>query len=415
MARNAPTRVSVHFDPEPVRGWLGRDGYLIADDKTFLTEFALQICDAGLPLDRMSVGIPVIHPQIMGHSYVWLKDGEFIDRTFPATAESMRLRADSPIQAAYQDGKNTHYHIPPEPVEGEFGIYVDLRTEGFTSHATFAVKFSDSSFKTVTIATRRPGGFQDTEIDAFCTLIAPLAPLLEVRTLKMMSRTLLEIYIGPTAGNRVLNGEIHRGEGEVIQSVIWFSDLRNSTQLSTELDGQQMVGHLNEFFSIVTNAVDEQGGEVLKFIGDSVLAIFPCESIEEVGCEASHMAETAAQNAIERTAAYNAKAAKNGRLPIDFGIALHVGEVFYGNVGGEARLDFTVIGPAVNLAARIEGATKETQHPVLVSEYFAHISKASFNQVGTFRFHGVDGWTKVFAPDEIPAPVQAPIGASQTA
>ena len=415
MARKSTTGATASFNSAAVRNWLSHDGYLVADNKTFIARFADLVRAAGLPLDRMTVSIPILHPQIAGHSYLWVHGEEIVDRTFPATADTMRMMEASPIRAAYREGKNTRYRIPPQapdPADGEFAIHADLRAEGYTDHGTYAVRFSDGTFKAVTIATKAPAGFDDADLEVFCDLMTPLAPLLEIRTLKMMSRALLDVYIGPTAGARVLRGEIHRGEGEVIQSVIWFSDLRNSTQLSSELDGKQMIGHLNAFFSIVTSAVDEQGGEVLKFIGDSVLAIFPCASIEESGCQSCHTAETAAQNAIDRANAFNARAREEGRLAIDFGIALHVGEVFYGNVGGEARLDFTVIGRAVNLAARIESATRDTRHPLLVSAEFARISRSPFTQVGTFRFHGVDGWTKVFAPAEIPGEVEHRIAAA---
>ncbi|VAW14081.1 Adenylate cyclase / Guanylate cyclase [hydrothermal vent metagenome] len=401
MSAKQSIQASDTFNPAPVLAWLGHEGYLVADTKTFIAQFAERVRASGLPIDRMTVSIPILHPQIAGHSYLWVHGEEIIDRTFPATAETMRMMEASPIRAAYQEGKNTRYRIPPEPAGGEFVIYADLRAEGYTDHGTYAVRFSDGTFKAVTIATRHPEGFHDADLDIFSDLMTPLAPLLEIRTLKLMSRALLDVYIGPTAGARVLRGEIHRGEGEVIQSVIWFSDLRNSTQTSSELGGREMVAHLNAFFAIVTDVIEEHGGEVLKFIGDSVLAIFPCQSIEEVGCMSSHQAEMAARDAIDRAAKYNVTAEAAGRLRIDFGIALHIGEVFYGNVGGQSRLDFTVIGPAVNLAARIESITRETQHPLLVSEQFAQISTSQFAEVGSFRFHGVDGWTKVLAPAEI--------------
>jgi adenylate cyclase len=408
-----PAAMTKRFDPKPVFDWLTHDGYLVANDMDFMTEFAERVAAAGLPMERMTTGIPILHPQIAGYSFLWTPGEGGSIRSFPATEKTFRMMAASPIRAAYQDGQNLRCPIAPEPVAGEYPILTDLRTDGFTDYSSYALRFSDGSFKAVTVATRRPGGFDDTALAAFESLLIPLAPLLEVRTLKLMSRSLLDIYIGPTAGGRVLNGEIRRGEGEVIQAVIWFSDLRDSTDLSNAMSGPEMIGHLNEFFSLITTSVNERGGEVLKFIGDSVLAIFPCESVEEVGCMAAHQAEAAARDALERAAARNAQAAEAGRRPIEFGIALHIGEVFYGNVGGDARLDFTVIGPAVNLAARIESATKETQRPLLASEDFARISRSAFAQVGAFAFNGIGGWTPVYAPEVEPAPlvrVAAPAG-----
>lgn len=388
------------FDPTPVLDWLDGEGYRVADDSAFLGGFADRVVSAGLPVDRLTTGIPILHPQILSHSYLWTPQGGISLRTYPASAETIRKMEASPLRAAYYEGRDLRCPIGPEPRPGEYPILTELRAEGYTDYASFVMRFSDGSPKAVTVATRHPAGFVDADLDSFARLLTRLAPLVEVRALKMVSRALLDTYIGQIAGGRVLKGEIRRGEGEVIQSVIWFSDLRNSTDLAATLSGPEMIAHLNEFFSIVTGAVADQGGEVLKFIGDSVLAIFPCESIEQTGCMAADAAETAARRAMAGVAARNAVASTDGRRPIEFGIALHVGEVFYGNVGGDSRLDFTVIGPAVNLAARIEGACKETQRPLLASEAFATISNSEFSQVGAFRFGGVPGWTRVYAPSQ---------------
>ena len=408
LANERASQILAEFDPVPVVEWLTHAGHLVTDDCEFATEFAQLLNEFGLQVDRLSFGIPILHPQIAGHFFTWEPDTGTTVRAIPTSQETLLRMENSPLRDAYREGKNTCYRIPPERIPGEFAIYDDLRQEGFTHHSTFAIKFSDGQFKSVTIATKKEGGFNSSELADFRALVTQLAPLLEIRSLKLMSRSLLTVYIGASAGSRVLNGEVNRGDGEVIEAVIWFSDLRNSTQLSSQLSGPEMISHLNEFFSVATNAIEAQGGEVLKFIGDAVLAIFPCENINQVGCSAAHHAELAASEVDEKIRAYNAEAMKEGRLPIMFGTALHIGEVFYGNIGADSRLDFTVIGPAVNLASRIESATKETQKPLLVSKDFAQVSKSKFDQIGTFRFNGVDGWTGVFAPTEIlsePKPV----------
>lgn len=395
-AGRARRAAAAGFDPAPVFEWLTHDGYLVENDRDFLTEFARRVAAAGLPLDRLTTGIPILHPQIAGHSYLWTPEDGASVRSFPATEETFRMMSASPIRAAYQEGKSLRCPIGPEPVEDEFPILTDLRAEGFTDYASFALRFSDGSFKAVSVATRDAGGFRDADLEDFESLLTPLAPLLEVRTLKLMSRSLLDVYIGRTAGARVLKGEIHRGEGEVIQSVIWFADLRNSTDLSNSLSGEEMIGHLNEFFSIITTAVCTRGGEVLKFIGDAVLAIFPCEPGGGDACSAAFHAAAAFHDVQTCVNERNAARAA-GQQPIEFGVALHVGEVFYGNVGGDERLDFTVIGPAVNLASRIESVTKETGRPLLASAEFAKIC-SGFEQVGAFAFKGIPGWTPVYAP-----------------
>jgi adenylate cyclase len=196
----------------------------------------------------------------------------------------------------------------------------------------------------------------------------------------------------------VLDGDIRRGDGQIIQSVIWFSDLRGSTDLSMAMDGPDLIALLNDFFGAVTGAVTAHGGEVLKFIGDAVLAIFPCADLERMGCQAANSAEAAARDAMERVGRLNAEARASARAEINFGIALHVGEVYYGNVGGENRLDFTVIGPAVNLASRIESLCRDTGEPFLVSDDFARLSNADYRPLGAFQLKGVEGWQTVHAP-----------------
>ena len=199
--------------------------------------------------------------------------------------------------------------------------------------------------------TRRAGGFTDDEIALFAAMIPAVAFNLEVQALRRTARTLLDTYVGRQSGGRVLEGQIQRGSGETIRAVIWLCDLRGFTNLSEQLPRDELIDLLNSYFGPMCDAVAKEGGEVLKFIGDAMLAIFPIGADAVTTCRAALSAAEQAQDALAQE---NARRERASRPRIDYGLALHVGDVMYGNIGSDTRLDFTVIGPAVNLTARIE-------------------------------------------------------------
>jgi len=257
--------------------------------------------------------------------------------------------------------------------------------------------FRDATNKAVTFATDKPGGFSDNEIAILKGIQHALSATIEARYLRHLARMLMDTYVGPVAGRRVLQGQIKRGSGETIRAAIWFSDLKSFTALSERLPGQMLIDTLNAYFDAITPAIKTEGGEVLKFIGDAVLAIFqPKDEDEE---DAVDRALAASQSAMERLKIENAARRQSESPEIACGIALHFGDMIYGNVGGENRLDFTVIGPAVNLASRIEALTREDDRPVLVSAEFAALHGGAFEDLGIVDLKGI-GQRKVFAPKQ---------------
>ena len=385
------------LDSAAIAEWIVREGAQTGGIEELAAGFAEALAGAGLPIDRLTIGVPILLPHVAGMQVRWYR-GRPVERIeFPATAETLRAMEASPVRAAYQDGAMTRCRIGPQRSAGDYPIVDDLRGDGFTDYVALPVRFSDGTFKALSVATRAPGGFADSDVEALARLTTNLAPVLEVRALRHLARSLLNVYVGPTAGERVLDGQIRRGEGTTIQAVIWFSDLRSSTDLSMTLDGPAHIALLNEFFGAVTSSVSDHGGEVLKYIGDAVLAIFPCRDLTGQNCSAPHEADRAARDALARIATINRRAAEAGRPAIDIGIALHVGNAFFGNVGGEDRLDFTVIGPAVNLASRIESVSAESGRRLLVSQAFAEAVPADYQPLGAFQFKGIDGWQMVYA------------------
>jgi adenylate cyclase len=257
------------------------------------------------------------------------------------------------------------------------------------------VPFADGSHKALSFATGRPGGFNDDELALFAAMIPAVAFNLEVQALRRTARTLLDTYVGRQSGGRVLDGQIQRGSGETIRAVIWLCDLRGFTSLSERLSRDDLIDLLNSYFGPMCDAVAREGGEILKFIGDAMLAIFPIHADPTQTCAAALSAAAQAQAAL---AEENARREGECLPRIDYGLALHIGDVMYGNIGSDTRLDFTVIGPAVNLTARIESMCRQLGRQLLLSGEFVEAGGIAAQSLGAYSLKGVGADQEIFAP-----------------
>ena len=371
----------------------------LIDDTAALDQSIVdRLRDAGLPITRFTTGVPSLHPQVDSFSTLWELGKGLTFRQFrvrEARAQGQQPQ-NSPIFVAYQKGESVRCRLEETPQEDEYEILAELRSAGLTDYLVLPLPFGDGSNKAMSFATDRPGGFSDDEITILESVRHALAAAIEARYLRHLARTLMDTYVGPVAGRRVLDGEIKRGSGDTIRAAIWFCDLKDFTALSERLPGQVLIDKLNAYFDAVTSAIEAEEGEVLKFIGDAVLAIFqPREGDESA---AAYRALAAARAATTNLSDTNAARRNAGEPEIECGISLHFGDVIYGNVGGETRLDFTVIGPAVNLASRIEGLTRELGRPVLVSAEFAALHGGDFEALGRFALKGLSDKREVYAP-----------------
>jgi adenylate cyclase len=394
--------MTAHKETAAVCAWLIDEARLITSDADYLKAFCERLVAAGVPLKRVTTGIPTLHPQLDAVSGMWEAGKGTRGRYFQLTPDTVATYENSPVFVIYNEGRTVRCPLETPPQEGEFPILPELRAAGLTDYVGVPLPFYDGSFKAVSYATDRPGGFRDDEIALFEAIGPYVAAIEEAMHMRRIMGTLLDTYVGPVAGRRVLDGAIKRGSQETIRAAIWFSDLQGFTALSEILPGGRLIGLLNDYFDIVTTAIEAEDGEVLKFIGDAVMAIFQPRDGDEGGAARRALAAAlAARTALdERSAARTA----GGGAPIRFGIALHVGDVLYGNVGGSNRLDFTVIGPAVNLTSRIEGLTRALDHPILVSAAFAAIHGGAFAPLGEFQFKGISEKRAVYAPAAPEAP-----------
>jgi adenylate cyclase len=371
------------------------DGRRHSDPIEFLDAFAGQLRAAGIDVARITTGVPILHPQIFSFSLLWELNKETTERLFRSDAATPAIIANSPIGIAYAGGGPTRCDLTAPARDGEFPILEDLRRDRLTEYVVYAVPFADGSHKALSLATRRPSRFTPEELALFEAMIPALAFNLEVQTWRRTARTLLDTYVGRQSGGRVLEGQIKRGSGETINAVIWLCDLRGFTNLSENLPRDALIDLLNSYFGAMCDAVASEGGEVLKFIGDAMLAIFPIGGDRAATCRA---ALTAAERA-QATLAEENERRELASLPcIDYGLALHIGDVIYGNIGSDTRLDFTVIGPAVNLTARIESLCRQLGRQLLLSSDFVQAGGIPATSLGCFALKGVGSEQEIFVP-----------------
>jgi adenylate cyclase len=387
--------LAVRDQTHPVIQWLMTEARRRTDPNEFLEAFAQQLRAAGVDVSRITTGVPILHPQIFSFSGLWELGKGTTERLYRSGPEVAPTMANSPIRIAYEGGGPVRCDLTLPPRQDEFAILEDLRREGFTDYIVHAVPFADGSHKALSLATRRPGGFDADEVALFAATIPAVAFNLEVQALRRTARTLLDTYVGQQSGGRVLEDQIQRGSGETIRAVIWLCDLRGFTNLSEKLPRDELIDLLNCYFGPMCDAVAKEGGEILKLIGDAMLAIFPIGTDAARTCAAALGAAESAQAAL---AEENQRRESARRPRIEYGLALHVGDVMYGNIGSDTRLDFTVIGPAVNLTARIESMCRQLGRQLLLSADFVEAGGIGAQSLGVFALKGVGTDQEIFAP-----------------
>jgi adenylate cyclase len=388
-------KLPVSDQTHPLIRWLMTDARRRLESGEFLEAFAGELRAAGVDVSRITTGVPILHPQIFSFSGLWQLGKGATERLYRSEPDVAATLSNSPIGIAYQGNGPVRFHISAPATAGEFAVLADLRREGITDYIVHSVPFADGSYKALSLATARPGGFHSDELALFEAMIPAVAFNLEVQALRRTARTLLDTYVGRQSGGRVLEGQIRRGSGETISAVIWLCDLRGFTALSETLPGDTLIDLLNSYFGAMSDAVAADNGEVLKFIGDAMLAIFPIGSNPAETCRAALSAAKRAQLAL----ADENRRREQSRLPrIEYGLALHMGDVLYGNIGSNTRLDFTVIGPAVNLTARIESMCAQLGRTLLLSSDFVRAGAIEAERLGAFSLRGIGAEQEIFAP-----------------
>ena len=356
-----------------------------------------QLCErllaGGIPLWRVAVFVRTLHPNVMGRRFVWRPGAEVEVTEAPfELLETAEFRDSTPARI-YATGKAIRRRLADPDCPIDFPILGELREVGVTDYVASPLVFTDGVIHVVTCTTREPGGFTDEQIAGIEAIMTPLARVAEVRTLRRTASMLLDTYVGHDAGERILAGHIRRGDIEEIHAAIWLSDMRGFTALADTLPAPVLIDLLNRYFDCQVPVILEHGAEVLKFMGDGLLAIFTIAGNETEVCERALAAARRAQA--------NVAALSDAAMPgLGFGLALHVGDVLYGNIGSGNRLDFTCIGPAVNCAARIEKLTSQLGREILASGEFARHCAGEFTPLGEFRLAGFSAPQLIFGLED---------------
>ncbi len=352
----------------------------------------------GLPVQRIAAFVRTLHPQFMGRSFVWEPDKEVvIQEASHQLLQSPMFKA-SPVAKVMATGEPIRRRLVDPTTPRDFPVLDELATQGTTDYLVSPLKFLSGQVHAIAFSTKHAAGFTDVQVADLLDLCRPLGRVAEILAFRRVAANLLDTYVGRHAGERILSGKILRGDSEMIRAAIWFSDLRGFTALASRTEPIALIGTLNELFDCQVPAIERHGGEVLKFMGDGLFAIFAHDGTTRSWAQVCDAAVDAASEAHTALAQLNGAREANGQDRIRFGLALHVGEITYGNIGSAARLDFTCIGPAVNVAARLEALTGKLDRPVVFSEEFAgHTTRAS-ESVGAFELKGVPAPQTVFAP-----------------
>lgn len=388
-----------------VHDWLLHKATRIDNVMLMFEEFMWRCTAADLGIDRCTLHIGTLHPRMIGFSWFWSRLDEICDEiAADAGAITQTAFTRNPLYKVIIEGQTIKVDLETEEGRTSAPLMQELAEQGFTAYAAMPLSASGETFNAMTFATTRPGGFETKDKDQIKRLIDLLALHVERHIVTRIARNVAETYLGPIAGRRVLDGEIRRGDGEAIEAVVFMSDMRGFTQLADRLSGPEVTAILNAYFDRVSVAILNHGGDILKFMGDGILAVFDQKVLGEgAAASAAVNAARAALSAIEdlnETAPDDLPPAELWH-PLKIGIGLHRGEVFFGNVGGEERLDFTVIGRAVNETSRVESLCKPLGRELLLTEpvraALTGELQTGLNEMGEHALRGVGKPVAIFA------------------
>jgi adenylate cyclase len=401
--RAAPATVG---PANPLVAWLVREAHAAPSARDLVEQFARALLVAGIPVWRIWISVRTLHPLLLATGYIWEDNGTGVQQSIVGREVLNDPRyLDSPVKVVFEGAGGLRRRLDIANPVLDYPIVRELREQGATDYVVMPLLFSSGQINGISLATRQPGGFSTADLGHIYEVLPLLARVFEVHAMRLNAMNLLDVYLGKQSGAKVLDGLIKRGDGEDVHAVIWFSDLRDSTRLADSMPRGVFLRLLDRFFDCTAGAVLAHGGEVLRYIGDASLAIFPISAAGEAALEASPQAVRACETALaaalearDRVRAVNEERRGTGEAPIGFGIGLHVGDVLYGNIGTEERLEFSVIGAAANEAARIEAMSKSLDAPIVVSGAFARFLPDRLRPLGRHTLRGVGAPQELYAP-----------------
>lgn len=380
-----------------INEWLVDQALGEPDIITMFDALCKRIHAIGIPLGRARLTWPTLHPLFKAETILWARGQtiEFEQFLHQENVSDAWLR--SPMKYMFDNDVDVMRRNLDGPSRLlDFPVLEEIEAQGMTDYLVFRTALTitrdSSTTRTLGIITTwaadRPGGFTDEELAALHKIQRRFAVACKTAIQARIARNISETYLGRQAGTQVLSGSIRRGDGTETRAVVWYNDMRNSTALADTMPGQDFIQLLNEYFDVTATPIIEAGGEVLDFVGDGVLAIFPFNDAEEQKA-AVMAATTALGNVLLARDKLNQDRLAKGLFPIKFGIGLSTGSVMFGNIGVSQRLSFSVIGPTVNEVSRIESLTKATGVDALVTKDIVALRPEQWVSIGNQRLSGV--------------------------
>jgi len=375
------------------------EGRHIADSARLLEELAGRLDAAGAKIDRLGLTVATIHPQLVGWGCTWRRGNAPVLFSGRHGVKVSPAYVGSPVQFVHEHNRPFRRRLEALDEARDHAVLHELRADGITDYAALPLQFGSGTINFMTAATAAPQGFTDADLDRLAALANLLAPLIEIMQARRMALGLLNAFVGPRISERILSGQVKRGDGDRIEAAFWYSDLRGFATLSETLPAAQLLQLLNEYFENCAAAAAARGGEILQFIGDAILIVFEIKRPEDEAtvCGA---ALDAAIDAFASIAVVNHRRRHAGLPQIEFGLGLHVGEVTHANVGAPDRLAFNVVGPAVNRTARIQSLTKDLGEALLLSAEIAARVAHPLRPLGCFALRGISGVHEIFTPQK---------------
>lgn len=390
---------------EPILEWLMGEGRRLRCPCELTEQLGQQLLAAGFPVVRMRLSLRTLHPLVSGSAFTWWRDQNRVEEYRPphSIQQSDDYRG-SPVEYVQNSGRSIRYRLDSLAKTNQgHGLLRDLYNDGVRDYVAFPLyQVHSDSYTVFILSTDNEAGFSDQQLEQLEKVSRYLAPVVEVLSLDSSAKALLNTYLGQRSGQRVLDGQVQRGDGEVIESALWYSDLRNFTAISEQLTPPQLLKLLNSYFEQIKIAISEHGGEIMRFIGDAMLIIFPADDgrSPQQACWDALAAAKQAQRLVQEV---NLELATEGMPEIRYGLGLDLGQVIYGNVGAVDRLDFTVMGNAVNRSARLQELTKTNGFPIIASETFAaqcaDRDGCRFQSCGRIELKGIAEPVKAFGMD----------------
>lgn len=391
----ADRREAKHFrqTPSELSEWLIRQGRLLSTNTELFAEFCERVRAAGVRLDRSTLHLRALHPQYRGVARIW-KVGEplreqFMDHGIEKTA----MYIESPVHAAVEALRTLDWRLD-RGAALPFLLLDELREEGYTHYVIAPFVYAGGLTNAISWATKRQGGFSEADLQFLDEVLPALSVIAEIKALRRFIPHVLTTYVGEEPGRLILDGQVRRGDVTTITAALMLIDLRDFTLLSDTMTPRAVVRMLNDYFDDVIPPVREHGGEVMEIMGDGVLAIFR-RTADSTPAEACGAALAAARQGLMAIGERNRRNSP-GTPDMHIGVALHYGTVSYGNIGTDDRLDFTVIGPDVNLVSRIERLCRELDRSLIMTEAFADCLGVPMWELGAFELRGFSRMQRLF-------------------